>query len=106
MDRIKVGDIVRRKSNECDLYFKVVEINTEEDGRNMALLKGIDHRLIVKCPVEDLVEMKTPEVNHYWHNVIAKNVEQVKQVINRHQHEHAAKIARALGRDKENEEDI
>ncbi|GBF34985.1 hypothetical protein DCCM_4106 [Desulfocucumis palustris] len=88
------------------MYFKVVEINTGEDGKEMALLKGIDHRLLIKYPVEELVKVKTFEVDHYWHNVFAKNVEQVKQVLSRHQQEHAVNVARALGGVKENGEDI
>lgn len=98
MSKIKAGDIVGRKSHECDLYFKVMDIRTGEDGSDMAMLKGIDHRLIVFCPLDDLVKIRGTDVEAYWQEVFNRNIKQVKKIIERHEHEHAGNIARALGK--------
>lgn len=47
---IKVGSIVRRKSYDCDVAFVILELNN-----NIAVLKGMDIRLLADAPIEDLV---------------------------------------------------
>jgi spore coat assembly protein len=51
---IKVGDIVARKSYECDLLFRVIDIK-EKNGEKEAILHGEDVRLIADAPFNDLI---------------------------------------------------
>jgi spore coat assembly protein len=51
---IKIGDIVGRKSYECDLLFRVTDIK-EKNGEKEAILHGEDVRLIADAPFTDLV---------------------------------------------------
>jgi spore coat assembly protein len=51
---IKVGDIVARKSYQCDLLFRVIDIKEKGDEKE-AILYGEDVRLIADAPCSDLV---------------------------------------------------
>ena len=51
---IKIGDIVARKSYECDLLFRVVDIK-EKNGEKEAILYGEDVRLMADAPFDDLL---------------------------------------------------
>jgi spore coat assemly protein len=51
---IKVGDIVARKSYNCDLLFRVIDVK-EKDGEKEAILYGEEVRLIADAPCSDLV---------------------------------------------------
>lgn len=51
---IQVGDIVARKSYECDILFRVIDIK-EKEGEKEAILYGEDVRLIADAPFSDLV---------------------------------------------------
>lgn len=53
MTKIKVGDIVARKSYGLDILFKVKSIQ-ERDGVNECELKGISCRLMADAPENDL----------------------------------------------------
>lgn len=55
---IKVGNIVVRKSYGRDILFRVIFIEHEE---KIAILKGIDWRLIADSPLEDLEVVKEDE---------------------------------------------
>lgn len=51
---IKIGDIVARKSYECDLLFRVIDIK-EKNGEKEAILHGEDVRLMADAPFDDLI---------------------------------------------------
>ncbi|CCQ98205.1 Sporulation-specific protease yabG [[Clostridium] ultunense Esp] len=55
---IKVGNVVVRKSYGKDILFRVIFIQHED---NMAVLKGIDWRLIADSPLDDLEVVKEEE---------------------------------------------
>lgn len=52
--RIKVGDIVARKSYDCDLLFRVMDIHGNEHNQTIVLLYGEDVRLMADAPIHDL----------------------------------------------------
>lgn len=54
MTKVAVGDRVARRSYGCDLSFVVLSIH-EENGQLVAVLKGLDTRLLATAPVSDLV---------------------------------------------------
>lgn len=55
--KIKVGQIVGRKSYQCDVLFRVIEIY--DDKR--VLLRGEDYRLVADAPVDDLIVISEQE---------------------------------------------
>jgi spore coat assemly protein len=54
MNKLKIGDIVTRKSYGCDICFKIVDIK-RENNENIVTLKGIDYRLLADSPESDLI---------------------------------------------------
>jgi len=56
---IKIMDIVGRKSYQCDIVFRIIDIK-EEYGQKLAVLYGEDVRLIADAPYEDLVSINKP----------------------------------------------
>lgn len=60
MENIKIGDIVARKSYNCDINFKVVEYK-KEGAEKSVILKGIEQRIIADAVVEDLVLINSGE---------------------------------------------
>jgi len=53
---IELNQIVGRRSYNCDLVFRVIDIR-EEYGRKIAILYGEDIRLIADAPFEDIVAL-------------------------------------------------
>lgn len=51
---IQIGDIVARKSYECDILFRVIDIK-EKNGEKEAILYGEDVRLMADAPFSDLI---------------------------------------------------
>ncbi|WP_216831189.1 sporulation peptidase YabG [Alkalihalobacterium elongatum] len=54
--KLKVGQIVGRKSYQCDILFRISSIND-----NVAELYGEDVRLVADAPIEDLVAITEEE---------------------------------------------
>lgn len=51
---VKIGDIVARKSYQCDVLFRVIDLK-EKNGEWEAILYGEDVRLVADAPCSDLV---------------------------------------------------
>lgn len=62
MQAIKVGEIVVRKSYNGDIIFRVEQIVKVAVGQDIAILKGINMRLLADAPVEDLQIYKKQEL--------------------------------------------
>lgn len=69
---MKTGDIVARKSYNKDIVFKIMGFSIDENDRKIALLKGVAFRIIADAYVEDLEEVKLPDIRDI---LIDKNVE-------------------------------
>ena len=61
MKEIKKGDIVSRKSYGNDIIFYVKEINKLVNQKRIAILKGINTRIVADAPVEDLKKLSSKE---------------------------------------------
>ncbi|MCQ6281861.1 sporulation peptidase YabG [Bacillus sp. EB600] len=61
---IKLMDIVARRSYNCDILFRVIDI-TETNGQKTAILYGEDYRLVADAPCEDLVTINQSERNKF-----------------------------------------
>lgn len=64
MDKLKIGDIVARKSYGYDVFFKVVGI-TDNRGENIVTLKGISYRIEADAPESDLEVQSDKRVFEY-----------------------------------------
>lgn len=69
---MKTGDIVARKSYNKDIVFKIMGFSIDENERKIALLKGVAFRIIADAYIEDLEEVKLPDIRDV---LIDKNVE-------------------------------
>jgi len=75
MAKVKVGDIVVRKSYNGDLYFKVLEIKGK-----ICKLKGLDVRLLADAPVDDLIVKSPEEILLYRHEGIQQNKAKIGKI--------------------------
>jgi len=55
MEKIKIGDVVARKSYNYDIFFIVDKIIQNENARKTAILKGITSRIVADAYVNDLI---------------------------------------------------
>lgn len=81
MAEINVGDIVARRSYGKDVFFKVNELLVDENGRKIAILKGIDIRLTATSEVDDLEKVSDEEIAAYWHRVIVRLNRQMERLV-------------------------
>lgn len=78
---LKVGDVVARKSHKQDLFFRIEQIMSVR-GERVAILKGINLRLIADAPLQDLVEKNSSEVAHYQREDYQDIYKKLKIVVN------------------------
>ena len=71
---MKIGDIVARKSYNKDIVFKITDITLDENGRKIAILKGVAFRIIADAYLDDLELIKLPDMREV---LMDKNVENV-----------------------------
>lgn len=64
MSKLKIGDIVARKSYGCDVFFKIVDI-TNVHGEEIVVLKGISYRIEADAPESDLEVQPDVKVREY-----------------------------------------
>ncbi|MHB1420685.1 MAG: sporulation peptidase YabG [Bacillota bacterium] len=83
MNRIKPGSVVTRKSYGGDILFKVQQVIHAGRGRKVALLKGLDIRLVADAPLEDLELKDSHQVHVFNLDVSAKKKESIQQIYDR-----------------------
>lgn len=93
---IKVGDIVGRKSYGMDVYFKVMEINEGDEGKQLARLNGLDMRLCANAPLDDLIKIEPNKVADYWRMIMSKNHEYMRRVFMRRQKDRERVLMRSV----------
>jgi spore coat assembly protein len=64
MNKLKIGDIVARKSYGMDVYFKVKGIKYKA-GEVIAELKGLSYRILADAPASDLVAVPESRLNEF-----------------------------------------
>ncbi len=65
MTKLKIGDIVARKSYNHDILFKVIEINEGLNSEKTAILKGVDLRILADSPEKDLDIVSQDEIKKF-----------------------------------------
>ncbi|CCO08581.1 sporulation peptidase YabG [Desulforamulus hydrothermalis] len=83
MSKIQEGDIVARKSYGNDVFFKVTGIFRGDDGKDYAVLKGLDIRLFASSLVDDLIKIDPKDVAQYWTKTLKNNAEVMDRVMKR-----------------------
>ena len=78
-DDIKAGDIVGRKSHNCDILFKIDSI-VVKNGIPFAMLRGVDLRLFADAPLNDLKLMTPSEISRYRQKFIKKNSDMMRNI--------------------------
>lgn len=71
---MKVGDIVARKSYNKDIVFKITDIIVDENGKKIAILKGIAFRIIADAELNDLEILKPPDIREILMDKTVENV--------------------------------
>ena len=71
---MKVGDIVARKSYNKDIVFKITDIIVDQNGKKIAILKGVAFRIIADAELSDLELLKPPDIRNI---LMDKNVENI-----------------------------
>lgn len=77
----KVGDIVARRSHKQDLFFRIEQI-LSVSGERIAILKGINLRLVADAPLQDLIGKNPAEVTHYQREDFQGIYNKLKVVVN------------------------
>jgi spore coat assembly protein len=79
MSKLKIGDIVGRKSYNSDILFKVVDIKNEH-GKEVVVLQGICYRLEADAPESDLVLQPESYVREYNEKINVSINEKVRSL--------------------------
>ncbi|MFT9850297.1 sporulation peptidase YabG [Aneurinibacillus sp. REN35] len=72
-----VGDIVTRKSHGYDMLFQIIDINKED---KIAILIGLDYRLLADAPLADLVKVNEDEMRKLREACEQKHLEAMKLI--------------------------
>ncbi|MED0675153.1 sporulation peptidase YabG [Aneurinibacillus thermoaerophilus] len=75
--KLRVGDIVARKSHGCDLLFQIVDINQE---KGTCSLIGLDYRLMADAPLSDLVKVTEEEIAKIRSKSEQKHIEAMRMI--------------------------
>ncbi|ABO48629.1 peptidase U57, YabG [Desulforamulus reducens MI-1] len=94
MAKIQEGDIVARRSYGNDVFFKVTSVYRGADGKDYAVLKGLDIRLFASSLVDDLIKVDAKEVAKYWTQTMKKNTEVMDRVMKRRMSERGERLKR------------
>lgn len=100
MKEIKPGDVVGRKSYNCDVFFKVIDLFINDSGRNCARLKGLHLRLWASAPEDDLVRIEPGDLVKHLHEQTQKNSEQMKRIFSRRVRERELILGRAMPKER------
>ncbi|MBN6187380.1 sporulation peptidase YabG [Aneurinibacillus sp. BA2021] len=75
--KLVVGDIVTRRSHGYDMLFQIIDINKEDD---IAILIGLDYRLLADAPLSDLVKVNEDEMRKLREVCEQKHLEAMKLI--------------------------
>lgn len=88
MEKIKKGDIVARKSHNCDILFSVEKILKSSNNIQVAILKGITIRIVTDAFIEDLVLLDTKEVDANLRSLDVKIEDRINNILKKEKEKH------------------
>jgi spore coat assembly protein len=65
VSEIKIGDLVARKSYNCDVLFKVTDIINQSGRGKVYIIKGVNMRILADAPGEDLALQSDRELRKF-----------------------------------------
>lgn len=83
MGGIQPGDVVARKSYGCDIVFRVKTLYSDKDGRMIAVIKGVEIRLMADAPLEDLEPVIDLNYARFRSECGKKNTGKFKNILER-----------------------
>lgn len=84
MRRIRAGDVVTRRSYGHDIFFKVSNI-VRRRGQMIAVLKGMEVRLVADAPLDDLELKGAQDIQEFRYQCIQRSAECMKKIHSRRQ---------------------
>lgn len=78
----EVGDTVARRSYQQDIFFRIIHIYTSGDGRQTAILKGLNLRLLADAPIGDLIGKNSADLAHYQREDNQVIYQRLRRVVN------------------------
>lgn len=95
MTKFTSGDLVARKSYGQDVIFKIYRIFKDDNGRDLAELKGLGVRLLADAPLEDLLKMNPEQITKFKHNFMRENTDSLKRIFARRQLDRESYLSRS-----------
>ncbi|QEK13289.1 sporulation peptidase YabG [Crassaminicella thermophila] len=81
MINVRVGDLVARRSYGFDVLFKVIDITRNFKKQKVALLKGVDLRIIADSPVMDLYRIPVNKIDDFHRSFDKKINNIIKKIM-------------------------
>ena len=78
-ERFQIGDFVTRLSHKKDMLFRIEAIQ-QQNGKKIAVLKGVDLRLWADAPLEDLSVPTAQEINRYRQSYVKRSTELMRGI--------------------------
>lgn len=78
----QAGDIVARSSYRQDIFFRIDRIQNNPKGERIALLKGLNLRLLADAPLSDLIDKNSIEIAHYQRKDSQAIYQKLRKVVN------------------------
>jgi spore coat assembly protein len=66
VEEFKLGDVVVRKSYGGDVFFKIIQITKNREGKDLYILKGTNMRIIADSEVVDLEKPGLNKINNNY----------------------------------------
>ncbi|HHY03670.1 MAG TPA: sporulation peptidase YabG [Thermoanaerobacterales bacterium] len=93
MAKVKIGDVVARISYNKDIFFKIIDIKEE---LRLAVLKGLNVRVIADAPIDDLVIPSPAEIRSYKRDYIKNSNECLERIFYRRELEKQKRFLRRV----------
>ena len=101
-ERFQTGDYVTRISHKKDVLFRIESIQTQ-NGKKIALLKGVDLRLCADAPLEDLLIPTAQEINRFRQIYLKRSTDLMRGIERRRKDTVSDFLSRAKINYKKNE---
>lgn len=92
-----IGSVVVRKSHGKDILFKIIDIETDDDGEQKYILKGLNIRIEADCAEDDLEEVKDSdygEIDKIFNKKVNRTLRKV--ILSRNGREQAGSVLKVI----------
>ncbi|SHJ58481.1 sporulation peptidase YabG [Paramaledivibacter caminithermalis] len=96
MTRLKIGDIVARKSYDHDILFKIMDIVEDSNNKRTFILKGTNLRIIADSPEGDLTKVPLNKVDQFNKTFNKRINEIVINILKERKENHYRSLTRSI----------